>query len=139
MKTTRQPALNSPAPPLPLPPRRPCPRFLGVGSCCPLFSILGRSSAAVVLCLCAAFSLQAQPRTGGGQTGGGGGGGGGGFGGGGIGNVGGGNTGGRTGASATSRTYPANGTIPVAYFSMDPETRRVVVIAPNEAMPYVMQ
>ena len=41
--------------------------------------------------------------------------------------------------SATSRTYPANGTIPDAYFSIDPETRRVVVIAPNEAMPYVMQ
>jgi general secretion pathway protein D len=53
-----------------------------------------------------------------------------------------GNTGSRTGvgsASSTSRTYPANGTIPDAYFTIDPETRRVVVIAPEEAMPYVMQ
>jgi len=62
--------------------------------------------------------------------------GGGGFGGGGIG--GGAGAGARSGASATSRTYPANGTIPDAYFTIDPETRRVVVIAPEEAMAQVM-
>jgi general secretion pathway protein D len=95
----------------------------------------------------AALPLQAQQRTGttgGGTPGGGGGFGGGGFGGGG-GGLGGGGTGGgaRSGTSGGStsgtRTYPANGTIPDAYFSIDPETRRVVVIAPEEAMPYVMQ
>jgi type II secretion system protein D len=92
--------------------------------------------------LSAALPLQAQQagRTGG--TTGGGGAPGGGFGGGGFGGGGLGNNTSRTGvgsASTTSRTYPANGTIPDAYFTIDPETRRVVVIAPEEAMPYVMQ
>ena len=85
--------------------------------------------------LCMTLHVYAQGR------GGGGGGGGGGFGGGG--GIGGGARGG--GASSTSssssvtRQYPANGMIPDAYFSIDPETRRVVVIAPEEAMPYVFQ
>jgi general secretion pathway protein D len=86
----------------------------------------------------AALQAQAQVRSG--TTTGGGGTGGGGFGGGGFG--GGVGTASRTGTSSantTSRTYPANGTIPDAYFTIDPETRRVVVIAPEEAMPYVMQ
>lgn len=91
----------------------------------------------------AAFPLLAQQRTGTtGGTGGGGGFGGGGFGGGGLGGgaLGGGSRSGTPGSSVSgSRTYPANGTIPDAYFSIDPETRRVVVIAPEEAMPYVMQ
>src|SRR5438128_2103548 len=94
-----------------------------------------RLMGALLLCACGALQLQAQQRAGGGA---GGGAGGAGFGGGGIG--GGGATAARgASANATSRTYPANGTIPDAYFSIDPETRRVVVIAPNEAMPYVMQ
>ncbi len=94
--------------------------------------------------LCAALDIQAQQRAGG--TGGGGTGGGGGFGGGGFGGGGGtsGSAAGRSTSSAgsgnvVSRQYPANGTIPDAYFTIDPETRRVVVIAPEEAMPYVMQ
>lgn len=82
----------------------------------------------LALTLGAAVQVQAQGR--------------GGFGGGGFGGGFGGTGGaGRTalGANATSRQYPASGTIPDAYFSIDPETRRVVVIAPEEAMPYVMQ
>jgi len=94
------------------------------------------------LILCAALEVQAQQRAGGTTGGGGGGGGAGGFGGGGFGGGLGGNAGARGGTSgsgSTSRTYPANGTIPDAYFTIDPETRRVVIIAPEEAMPYVIQ
>jgi general secretion pathway protein D len=91
----------------------------------------------LALSLCTALQVYGQAR-------GGGGGGGGGFGGGGIGGgaAGGARAGGAAGSSANNsitRTYPANGTIPDAYFTIDPETRRVVVIAPEEAMPYVMQ
>ena len=66
------------------------------------------------VCLALAFHATAQQR----------GGGGGGFGGGGFG-------GGRTstGTGTTSRQYPNNTTIGDAYFSIDPETRRVVYIA----------
>jgi general secretion pathway protein D len=74
------------------------------------------------LCLGLALQADAQQR---------GGGGGGGFGGGGFGGGGGGV--GRTSTSgsagSTSRTYPNNTTIGDAYFSIDPETRRVVYIA----------
>lgn len=72
------------------------------------------------LCLGLALPADAQQR--------GGGGGGGGFGGGGFG---GGTTRGstRTSGSTTSRQYPNNTTIGDAYFSIDPETRRVVFIA----------
>jgi general secretion pathway protein D len=86
--------------------------------------------------LCMTLHVYAQGR-------GGGGGGGGGFGGGGFGGGGGGGArgGGASSSASTSvtRQYPANGMIPDAYFSIDPETRRVVVIAPEEAMPYVFQ
>jgi type II secretory pathway component GspD/PulD (secretin) len=72
------------------------------------------------LCLGLAFPAHAQ------RGGGGGGFGGGGFGGGGFG-------GGRSGtagsAGTTSRQYPNNTSIGDAYFSIDPETRRVVYIA----------
>lgn len=82
-----------------------------------------------VLVLCAALPALGQ------QRGGGGGGGGGGFGGG--------NTGGRggTGSSAATspRTYPNNGTIGDAYFSIDPETRRVVYIADEATSRYIAQ
>jgi general secretion pathway protein D len=106
-----------------------------------------RKCCILMLCLgaCAVLSLQAQQRagtTGGGTTAGGfgGGGPGGGLGGNTGGGAGGGARGGATGnGTSGSRTYPANGTIPDAYFTIDPETRRVVVIAPEEAMPYVMQ
>jgi type II secretion system protein D len=103
----------------------------------PRIRALQRCIAALVLFLSAALPLFAQPRTGGGGGGGGGGFGGGGFGGGGLNAIGGGNRG--ASANVTSRTYPANGTIPDAYFSIDPETRRVVVIAPQEAMDKVME
>jgi general secretion pathway protein D len=98
---------------------------------------------ALGLVLAAAIPIRAQQRTGGTTTGGGGGGGGGGFGGGGFGGGGLGagartGTSGGAGANATSRTYPANGTIPDAWFTIDPETRRVVVIAPEEAMQQVL-
>ncbi len=92
-----------------------------------------RLAGAFLLCACCALQLQAQQRPGGGAAGG--------FGAGGIGGFGGAGGAGSRGASAnaTTRQYPANGTIPDAYFSIDPETRRVVIIAPDEAMPYVMQ
>ena len=78
-----------------------------------------------ILGLCLGLALQADAQ----QRGGGGGGGGGGFGGGGFG--GGGTTRSSTASSAgtTSRTYPNNTSIGDAYFSIDPETRRVVFIA----------
>jgi general secretion pathway protein D len=74
-----------------------------------------------ILCvsLCAALPAFAQAR------------------GGGAGGVGGGA--GRGSSSSSARQYPNAGTIPDAYFSIDPETRRVVVIAPEEAMPAVFQ
>ena len=77
----------------------------------------GKVLGAIIL-MCATPLLFAQQR---------GGGGGGGFGGGGNGNTGRGGTG--SSASTTARTYPNNGTIGDAYFSIDPETRRVVYIA----------
>ncbi|HWW02215.1 MAG TPA: hypothetical protein VNZ64_21115 [Candidatus Acidoferrum sp.] len=65
--------------------------------------------------------------------------GGGGLGGGGLG----GGTGGRSGtsgsANTTARTYPNNGTIGDAYFSIDPETRRVVYIADEATARYIAQ
>ena len=81
-------------------------------------------TAILSVCLGLAFHATAQQRGGGG---GGGGFGGGGFGGGGFG--GGGRSGTSTGAGSTSRQYPNNTTIGDAYFSVDPETRRVVYIA----------
>lgn len=60
--------------------------------------------------------------------------------GGGFGNFGGG--GGRTaaaGGNSTSRTYQNNGTIGDAYFSIDPETRRVVYIADEATAAYIRQ
>jgi general secretion pathway protein D len=76
------------------------------------------------ICLGLAFHATAQQRGGGG---GGGGFGGGGFGGGGVG--GGGRSGTSTSGGSTARQYPNNTTIGDAYFSIDPETRRVVFIA----------
>jgi general secretion pathway protein D len=77
-----------------------------------------RKYVTVILGLCVGLALQADAQ----QRGGGGGFGGGGFG------------GGRGGTSSTSsgttaRTYPNNTSIGDAYFSIDPETRRVVFIA----------
>jgi general secretion pathway protein D len=71
------------------------------------------------LCLGLALQADAQQR--------GGGGGGGGFGGGGFGGGGGRST--ASSAGTTARTYPNNTSIGDAYFSIDPETRRVVFIA----------
>jgi len=71
------------------------------------------------VCLGLAFHATAQQR--------GGGGGGGGFGGGGFGGAA--RSGTSTSAGTTSRQYPNNTTIGDAYFSIDPETRRVVYIA----------
>jgi general secretion pathway protein D len=78
----------------------------------------------VILGLCLGLALQADA-----QQRGGGGGGGGGFGGGGFGGGGGGRSGTSSSASTTARTYPNNTSIGDAYFSIDPETRRVVYIA----------
>ncbi len=62
--------------------------------------------------------------------------------GGGFGTFGGG-TGGRSGtagsAGTSARTYPNNGTIGDAYFSIDPETRRVVYIADEATARYIAQ
>ena len=76
-----------------------------------------------ILGLCLGLALQADAQ----QRGGGGGGGGGGFGGGGFG--GGGRSSTASSAGTTARTYPNNTSIGDAYFSIDPETRRVVFIA----------
>ena len=84
------------------------------------------------LCLGLAFPAGAQTR-GGGR--GGGGFGGGGFGGGGFG----GGTRSSTGAGTASRQYPNNTTIGDAYFSIDPETRRVVFIADPATAQYISQ
>jgi general secretion pathway protein D len=46
---------------------------------------------------------------------------------------------GRAGTSGAARQYPNAGTIGDAYFSVDPETRRVVVIAPEETIPFISQ
>jgi general secretion pathway protein D len=56
---------------------------------------------------------------------------------GGAGNAGRGNTGGS--ATTSGRTYPNNGTIGDAYFSVDPETRRVVYIADEATAQYISQ
>jgi general secretion pathway protein D len=85
---------------------------------------LPRTCALVLLC--AGLSAFAQQR---GNTGGGG------FGGNGGGARG--NTGGS--ASTSGRTYPNNGTIGDAYFSIDPETRRVVYIADEATSHYIAQ
>ncbi len=82
----------------------------------------------VIFLLGAALPILAQ------QRGGGGGGAGGGFGGGTAGR------GGTGGSGNTSpRTYPNNGTIGDAYFSIDPETRRVVYIADEATSRYIAQ
>ncbi len=60
----------------------------------------------------------------------------GGFGGG---TTGGGRTATGAGASTSARTYPNNGTIGDAYFSIDPETRRVVYIADEATARYIAQ
>jgi general secretion pathway protein D len=62
---------------------------------------------------------------------------GGGFGGGGGGNAA--RGGAANGANTSSRTYPNNGTIGDAYFSIDPETRRVVYIADEATARYIAQ
>jgi general secretion pathway protein D len=80
------------------------------------------------LCLGLAFHATAQQR--------GGGGGGGNFGGGGFGGTTRSGTG--TSANSTSRQYPNNTTVGDAYFSIDPETRRVVFIA-DEATALAMR
>lgn len=77
--------------------------------------------------LCMALSASAQQRGGGGQ---------------GFGNFGGGNAGrtaGGAGQNVSSRTYQNNGTIGDAYFSIDPETRRVVYIADEATAAYIRQ
>jgi type II secretion system protein D len=84
------------------------------------------------LCLGLALQADAQQRSGGGFSGGG-------FGGGGVG---GGATRSSTSsssASSTARQYPNNTTIGDAYFSIDPETRRVVYIADAATAKYISQ
>ena len=87
-----------------------------------------------ILGLCACLALQAQAQ---GTRGGAGGAGGfGGFGGG----FGGGGTSSRSSTSSTStRSYPNAGTIGDAYFSIDPESRRVIAIADEATMRYISQ
>lgn len=46
---------------------------------------------------------------------------------------------GRGGRTATARNYPNSGAIGDAYFSIDPETRRVVTIADEETLQYIKQ
>ena len=86
-----------------------------------------------ILGLCLGLVLQADAQTRGGGTGGG-------FGGGGFG---GGTSGSRSSTSSsagsTSRTYPNNTTIGDAYFSIDPETHRVVYIADEATAKYIGQ
>ena len=50
-----------------------------------------------------------------------------------------GGAGGASGASTAGRQYPNNATIGDAYFSIDPETRRVVYIADEETSRYIAQ
>jgi general secretion pathway protein D len=78
--------------------------------------------------LCLALAASAQTRTPGGFSGGGGFGGGGGA-----------TPSTRTSSGSTARQYPSAGTIGGAYFSIDPETRRVVTIADEETMNYISQ
>ena len=95
-----------------------------------------------ILGLCLGLALQADAQTRGGGTGGGFGGGGfggGGFGGGGFGGGGFGGGTRRSSTSSTSRTYPNNTTIGDAYFSIDPETHRVVYIADEATAKYIGQ
>jgi len=47
--------------------------------------------------------------------------------------------GGRGASSATSRTYPSTGAIGDAYYSIDPESRRVVTIADEDTSKYISQ
>jgi len=47
--------------------------------------------------------------------------------------------GGTTGANTAGRQYPNNGTIGDAYFSIDPETHRVVYIADEQTARYISQ
>src|ERR1035437_7436333 len=81
------------------------------------------------------LALQADAQTRGGGGFGGGGFGGGGFGGGGTTRS---STSG-TSAGTTTRQYPNNTTIGDAYFSIDPETRRVVYIADAATAQYISQ
>jgi general secretion pathway protein D len=85
--------------------------------------------------LCLGLALQADAQQRGGGTGGG-------FGGGGIGGgIGGGVSRSSTSSSggSSSRTYPNNTQIGDAYFSIDPETRRVVYIADEATAKYIGQ
>ena len=91
-----------------------------------------------VLGLFMGLALQVGAQTRGG--GGGGGFGGGGFGGGGFGGGGGSRSStSSSSAGSTSRTYPNNTTIGDAYFSIDPETHRVVYIADEATAKYIGQ
>ncbi|MGH7972418.1 MAG: type II secretion system protein GspD, partial [Limisphaerales bacterium] len=45
----------------------------------------------------------------------------------------------RTSTSATSRQYPSAGTIGDAYYSIDPESRRIVTIADEDTTRYISQ
>ena len=72
-----------------------------------------------VLALCLALPAFGQQRAGGTGAGGG--------------------TGSRSSSSGSGRTYPSSGTIGDAYYSIDPETRRVVVIADEDTSRYVSQ
>src|SRR5262245_58324943 len=47
--------------------------------------------------------------------------------------------GGGAGRTATTRQYPSSGAIGDAYFSIDPETRRVVTIADEDTSRYISQ
>jgi general secretion pathway protein D len=85
-----------------------------------------------ILGLCLGLALQASAQT---RTGGTGGGFGGGFGGGATRS----STSSSTSAGSTARTYPNNTTIGDAYFSIDPETHRVVYIADEATAKYIGQ
>ena len=50
-----------------------------------------------------------------------------------------GTTGGGRSGSSTARQYPSTGTIGDAYYSIDPETRRVVTIADEDTSRYISQ
>src|SRR5438552_3020257 len=95
------------------------------------FQILLACWLAFALCGTLQVAAQAQRGGGGGFGGGGGGFGGGGFGGGGAGGA-------RT-AGSTSRNYYNNGTVGEAMISVDPETRRLVVITDEDTGQFVSQ
>lgn len=84
-----------------------------------------------ILGLCACLALQAPAQGTRGGVGGGGG----------FGGFGGGGTSGRSSStgSTSTRSYPNAGTIGDAYFSIDPESRRVVAIADEATMRYISQ